>query len=212
VPKGATQQPRPTGWRLVGPTTAAAACALAGWQLGAVGVGMTVAAMLVALVSLPRHARPQEHESDEALRAHLARARRRGEPTDVLVVRLAESSPSVARRLKDSLRVTDSSYLLWDGAAFELRAMVDRERLDRRALEARLRSVAAGPLELGWARFPEDGYTLSVLLGEARRDCRLAERGEAAALHSPVAPVEPLNGQAAQRALTGPWPQEVASR
>jgi hypothetical protein len=194
---------------LVGSVTAATVCALAGWRLGAIGVGATAAATLVALAGVPRPPRQLEHDSDEALRAHLARARRRGEPTDVLVARLTESSPTVARHLKDSLRVTDSSYLLWDGASFELRAMVDRERLDRAALEARLRSIKGGPLEIGWSQFPEDGYTLSVLLAAARRDCRLAERVDAG---DRIVPSEQRSDDAAQQAVSGPWPQEVVSQ
>jgi hypothetical protein len=95
------------------------------------------------------------------------------------------------------MRMTDSSLLIWDGASFELRAMVDRERLDRHALEARLRSVAGGAVDIGWARFPEDGFTLSVLIAEARRACESAE---------------PLAGVSLPLPLPAPRPQELASR
>ncbi len=182
---------------------------MVGWQLGAVGVCVTIGATLLALVGLPRPARAAELESDEALRSHLARARRRGEPADVLVVRLTESSPAAARRLKETLRVTDSSYLLWDGATFELRAMVDRQRLDRAALEARLRSVVASPVEIGWARFPEDGCTLAVLLAEARRECQPAEQPEPSDRFTSA---EQLGAHGGQRSVAGQWAPEVASR
>jgi hypothetical protein len=74
----------------------------------------------------------------------------------------------MVRAVRDSLRVTDSSYLCRVGGAWELQAMVDRGRLDRGALQARLSCLAARPFEVGWARFPEDGYTLGGLVARAR--------------------------------------------
>jgi hypothetical protein len=169
-----------------------------GWQLGPIAVAVTSGGALLALLAYPRPARAQELESDDHLRAHLARARRRGEPVDVLVAQLLDGSAADARRMRESLRVTDSSHLIWDGGGFELRAMVDRDRLDRDALEARLRSIAGTPVTIGWSRFPEDGFTLSVLMAEARRACDPAP--------------EQLGPQPLPRQLPAPRPREVASR
>src|SRR5438552_13050416 len=126
--QGSEQRPR-TGWRLIGLTAGAGACAALGWRLGAIAIPFVSGAALLALLAWPRPSHEHAPETDEVLRAHLARARRRNEPVDVLVAQLLEGSATAARRMRDSLRITDSSYLIWDGDSFELRAMVDRERL-----------------------------------------------------------------------------------
>lgn len=175
--KGAGHTVHPTKRRLLASAAVAGGCAALGWQLGAVAVGIAVMSAAVVALQFTRSKGSYEGESDRELRAHLARARRCAESVDLVVVRAADGS-RVAARLKASLRVTDSACLSDEGGVLELIAMVDREQLDQRALEARLHQVADGPLKIGWARFPEDGYTLSSLIGDARQRCqRAAEPG-----------------------------------
>jgi hypothetical protein len=151
-------------------TTASAAL---GWLLGPVAMALPLAAGLVA-VGVGRRTHPLDGNG-EPLRMHLARARRGEDPTDVMVLRLYAGSPDVVRRLTQSLRVTDSACALRHGRVVELVAILDRDRLDRRALEHRLGAIASQPVQVGWARFPEDAYTLTALIDEARHRCRLSE-------------------------------------
>jgi hypothetical protein len=122
----------------------------------------------VAALIHARAATAPPDETDAALRAHLARARRRDEPIDLLVLRFEQATSEVAREIRDTLRVTDSTCLTSVADGRELHVMVDRGHLDRDALETRLSDLAGCRLDTGWARFPEDGYTLGVLVAQAR--------------------------------------------
>src|SRR5438067_6180942 len=114
--QGAEHQTR-NGWGRIGLLAAAGACAALGWQLGAIALPIVSGAALLALLAWPRPTQEHVHETDERLRAHLARARRRDEPVDVLVAQLLDGSPAAVRRMRESLRITDSSYLIWDGGS-----------------------------------------------------------------------------------------------
>jgi hypothetical protein len=141
--------------------------ALLGWQLGAAAVGLSVIAVVLVV---PHVRRPHAAGigSDRELNAHLARARRREDLIDLVVVRMRDGEEAAAHRLGCCLRVTDSAQVSLDGSGVELCAIVDRERLDRDALERRLRELAPGSPQIGWAQFPEDGLTLPALIGAAR--------------------------------------------
>jgi hypothetical protein len=139
-----------------------------GWLLGPIAVLLPVGIAVLAL-GAGRRQSPTGVDSDEPLRAHIARARRRDEACDVMVVRVVDGSPEVAHRLKRCLRVTDSACVLRHDGVPELVAMVDRDRLDRGSLEDRLGALASRRIRIGWARFPEDAWTVPALLHEARR-------------------------------------------
>jgi hypothetical protein len=140
--------------------------AVLGWEIGAPALAcasvVTALALYWSLTGADEHA-----ETDDSLRHHLAHARRRNEPVDLLVLRVDGNSAN-AIRIRATLRVTDSVYLTRRGTGWEVQAMVDCGQLDREALRARLSEVAGFPLQIGWARFPDDGYTLAVLVAHAR--------------------------------------------
>jgi hypothetical protein len=169
-----------------GAAGAAALVALLGWQFGAIGIGISVIAALLGL-HLARRV-PLKAGSDCELRAHLARARRRDERTDLLVARLHTSSLTDAHRLKAGLRLTDSGCIVADRGKLELHVMVDRERLDRHTLAQRLRSLATDPIEIGWSQFPEEGFTLPALIQAARQSCCPAMERDADPLPLPTTP------------------------
>ena len=85
---------------------------------------------------------------------------------DLVVVRVDNKERDVARRLRAGLRVTDSACLS-EGRPGEIIALVDCDRLDRGAFETRLSRIANRQLSIGWARFPNDGYTLASLVAVA---------------------------------------------
>jgi hypothetical protein len=99
---------------------------------------------------------------------HLAACRRRGSRADVLVARFPGLVVTGAARLAGALRLSDSVALRQNGPELELRAVVDRDGLDRERLEERLRLLCGPDLSCGWAAFPEDGLTLDTLLVHAR--------------------------------------------
>ena len=162
----------------IGLAAIAPVCAAMGWDLVATALGVALVTVLVVL-RRPGTASGEEDGTEQALRVHLSRARRRDEPADLLVVRTREEAAVVARGLKDALRVTDSAYLTRVEGCWELHAVVDRHRLDRDALQARLSLVAGNELEVGWAGFPEHGFTLGALAAHARAAT------ETAPLHAP---------------------------
>jgi hypothetical protein len=141
-----------------------------GWLFGPLGLAVAAIGMSLLARCRPREAEQAVRERDELL-AHLARARRRDEQADVMVVRASDGNPEALRGLQSAVRITDSTCLARHGGLVELRAMVDHVRLDRDALEVRLRLMAGQPLEIGWATFPDDGYTLPRLLETASSRC-----------------------------------------
>jgi hypothetical protein len=113
---------------------------------------------------------------------HLARCRRRREPAWVLVARIDARDGVSCSELAAHLRVTDSVTLRRVRHGYELEGVFDHHELVRGGLEQRLRRVLpAASVHFGWARFPDDGLTLAVLL-ERARDAVPAERPLEAAL------------------------------
>jgi hypothetical protein len=158
------------GWLLTGAAVALAA------DLRAPAAGRTTAGSL---------ARPDElvHE--------LARCRRTGGRADVVVA--ACTDPAAAVALAARLRLSDSVRV--HGA--EVHAMLDRDGLDRAALERRL--AADAPARFGWARYPEDGLTADELLRVARPAGPPLAAPAARPARSPVAAV----AEAGERATAG---------
>lgn len=117
----------------------------------------------------------------------LARCRRRNEPAWVLVARIDARDGVSSTELAAHLRVTDSVTLRRVRHGYDLEGVFDDHDLVRGGLEERLRQLlpAAG-VDFGWARFPDDGLTLAVLL-ERAREALPAERLLEAALPEPAA-------------------------
>jgi hypothetical protein len=105
----------------------------------------------------------------DELERHIMRCRRRQEPAAVLVVRIAAAGRIGPERLRACFRLTDSVAIRRTRHGFELVGVFDEEGLDRDALEWRVRSALGGiATRFAWARFPDDGFTLDMLIEDAR--------------------------------------------
>jgi hypothetical protein len=105
----------------------------------------------------------------DELERHIMRCRRRQEPAAVLVLRVASAGRMSPDRLRASFRLTDSVAITRTRYGYELVGVFDEDGLDRDALELRLRSALGGIVTcVAWARFPDDGVTLDMLVGDAR--------------------------------------------
>ena len=107
--------------------------------------------------------------SADELERHIMRCRRRQEPASLLVVRVAAPGRIGPGRLRACFRLTDSVAITRTRYGYELVGVFDEDRLDRDALEFRLRTALDGMATcLSWARFPDDGVTLEALVDGAR--------------------------------------------
>jgi hypothetical protein len=105
----------------------------------------------------------------DELERHIMRCRRRQEPAAVLVVRIADAGRTGPEQLRACFRLTDSVAIRRTRHGFELVGVFDEEGLDRDALEWRLRAALGGIATcFGWSRFPDDGFTLDMLVEDAR--------------------------------------------
>ena len=157
-----------------GRMAAAAGIALAGAGAGdevPVEVVLLVGAALVALAPVPRsHTRSADAESAqvEVVQRHLARARRRAERAHVLLMSFAPDEGQKPSEVTSFFRLTDSVSMRRRGTGYEVLAVLDDHELDRAALEHRVNSHLSAQPQLGWASFPDDGYTLGDLVHRAR--------------------------------------------
>jgi hypothetical protein len=151
----------------------------AAWILAAGAVGVAV--------SWRRHEEP----GDTPLLRHLERARRRGEPASLMVVRLPPASRGPLRDLQRRMRAADSTRAVRGLAADEIHAVMDGGDLEARAVELRLGTGEIDRASVGWARFPEDGGSLDVLLATARERARLEPQKFAATTERPASRFTP---------------------
>ena len=108
---------------------------------------------------------------------HLARCRRRRESASVLVARIDSRERVAVGELLAGLRVTDTVTVRRVHNGYELHGVFDDHELARVRVEERVRElVPAGGVAFGWARFPDDGLTLSVLVDGAREVLPARER------------------------------------
>jgi hypothetical protein len=123
-------------------------------------IGIGAALALSAGLSRSRDsAKPDERER------HLMRCRRRGEPATVLVVCVQSRRGIRPERLLRCFRLTDSVAVRRTRHGYELQGVFDDAGLARDGLERRVRELTApAEVSIGWARFPDDGVTLPVLL------------------------------------------------
>jgi len=132
---------------------------------------LLIGAVLVALAPVPSDA--SGVAGGEALQVdfvqrHLARARRRAERAHVLLMSFASEEGVGSAEVMSFFRLTDSVSLRKRGGTTEVLALLDDHDLDRSALEHRINAHLASEPQLGWASFPDDGYTLADLVQRAR--------------------------------------------
>jgi hypothetical protein len=137
-----------------------------------------------------RSPRPAGSGETELLR-HLERARRRGEPASVMVLRLPSAGRRAARELQRRLRAADSVRTVRGVAANEIHAVMDGGDLEAGAVEARLGTDEISGASVGWARFPRDGGSLEVLLATARERATEEQAAPAEATERPAAQFTP---------------------
>jgi hypothetical protein len=107
----------------------------------------------------------------DELERHIMRCRRRQESASVLVARFVASGRITPRRVLSCFRLTDSVTIARTRDGWEVAGVFDHDGFDRDGLERRLRAALDGTTAgVGWARFPEDGLTLQLLLDGARAE------------------------------------------
>ena len=171
-----------------GPATAPR-LALASSYLPAAFAGQapTAAWLAAALLMAVATRIPRSAESAEApLLRHLERARRRGEPASVMVMRVPSPNRRRSRELQRLLRAADSVRSVRGVAADEIHAVMDGEDVEVGAIETRLQADAIAGAGVGWARFPQDGGSLDVLLATARDRARGEHEASAEARDRPA--------------------------
>jgi len=132
---------------------------------------LLIGAALVALAPVPRdvsRAAGAEAMQVDFVQRHLARARRRAERAHVLLMTFTSEEGVGMSEVMSFFRLTDSVSLRKRGSTTEVLAVLDDHDLDRAALQHRITAYLASEPQLGWASFPDDGYTLADLVQRAR--------------------------------------------
>lgn len=137
----------------------------------------SMAGASVALGFAPR-APVSELADGQAVQKHLMLCRRRDERADVMVVRLEQPSRPRLHKLLEGTRVTDSLAVRRHAGGIEIYGLLDAAGVDRSVVEERLKHLVGGPVSVGWATFPEDGYTMQALVEEARRGIQPEDSNE----------------------------------
>jgi hypothetical protein len=196
--------PRPSGhrrrpsWRLGPPRTVAAIAGAAGitgtlvphipaWACVLAGAG-------VVLLTAPRPRRTDAGPRLDLLHHGLARYRRRGERADVLLA--APPAGMTADDLAGLFREADTVAVIAQRRGPLVLALLDRERLDRGGLEARLCEACGAAPVFSWASFPEHGVTLESLV--ERCESQLPDRPAPNRAGTPKRGPFPLAGRVPQ--------------
>jgi hypothetical protein len=108
--------------------------------------------------------RPRSRRTVEDLQRHLSWCRRRGEDAAVVVMRVPADAAATSEDVREVMRLTDSVHVEDGFGGYHLTAVVDEADLSRTGLEQRVREQLGDGVEFGWASFPRDGLTLSVLV------------------------------------------------
>lgn len=151
--------------------TAAAIVLAAAGDAVAPEVVLLVGAALVALPGLrgaDGGVAGREAGQVDFVQRHLARARRRAERAHVLLMSFTPDEGRTPADVTSFFRLTDSVSVRRRGEGYELLAVLDDHELDRAGLEQRISATLAAEPLLGWASFPDDGYTLADLVQRAR--------------------------------------------
>lgn len=109
------------------------------------------------------------------LQRHLDWCRRREERAHMLVVLVPEAEATDERALLEAFRLTDSVAISHHDGRCEIHAVIDHHRLSREGLERRVIAEVGESAEFGWAEFPQDGYTLDMLLEQAASGLAVAD-------------------------------------
>jgi len=161
------------GGRLGGRLVAAAAMAPVAFAATAPTISWVLAGALVAGVAASGE-RPLVARSQD-LQRHLDWCRRREERAHVLVVLVPEAEAGNERGLLEAFRLTDSVAISHHQGRCEIQAVIDHHRLSREGLERRVIAAVGDQVEFGWAEFPEEGFTLEVLLERAASGLALSD-------------------------------------
>jgi hypothetical protein len=176
----------------------------------AYGAGVACVAMLTATVLVLLASRGQRHELAGdlyALEAQLNYCRRREESADVVVIEAKRGKGVDVTAIAGALRCTDAVAILEDGKRLRVAAALHRHQLDRDGLEQRMAGEVRAPLSIGWASFPEDGWTVDTLTEHAQEMIDASKRaskpsrlhllaGEPGGVHG-----EPLGGARGEGAV-----------
>lgn len=147
------------------PAAAAAFLALVTFVTGGSALVAFAAVLAVAFVHGGRRSEAAPLAgSIRELEQHLARCRREERGARLAIVR-GGGAVQAAR----TVRAADSLMLDGSGTTPELVVVADADRLDRAAMETRLREHAGPGVQIAWAAFPEDGYVLADVVAAARR-------------------------------------------
>lgn len=150
------------------------------WAVGAVTAvailadlprfGLAAAAAAIVLVDVwSRDAPPLAAGQHEALWRRLAWYRRRREPCDLLIARVAGAEPErQLARLRAAFRATDAVECVGPRGRGEVRAILDLTELSRAGLARRLQAEGID-VRCRWARFPDDALTLEALIDHAQQ-------------------------------------------
>ena len=149
------------GWRLL-TVIALVPAALIGPDI----LAWTVAGVSTALFAGTAATRPAPLFSDP--QRHLISCRRREQSATILVVDVPGLDSSRLRGLQKATRVSDSLDATRIPGGRRIYGVLDGDDVDRAAVERRLTAVLGDDAVFGWASFPQDGYTLELLIEHAR--------------------------------------------
>lgn len=141
------------------------------WEPG-IGIGtVVVAGVLVALAGPVGLSQPSA-ASLNPLQQHIARARRRAERVHVLSLTVADAAEIAGADLRNVFRLTDTVAVRSIGDRYAATAVLDDHELFRGGLERRLSELVPATTTVGWAAFPDDGFSLEALIEQAEADAR----------------------------------------
>jgi hypothetical protein len=162
-------------------TTLTAVLSAGAVGIGGIGIGLIGLAEAVCFgagggLALMLLAGAPQHHPDALYpaRLQLARFRRSGKRTDVLVVRF--QPPSITRRrvsrkcasaASSVLRVTDGVSIVPSLGGTAFCAVVEADGRSRAAIDQRLRRACGSEIGIAWSSSPEDGVTLESLIAAA---------------------------------------------
>lgn len=137
----------------------------AGWLVGATG----------AAVVLQRRAPLRRGDSEADLRRQIERCRRAETPAFAFVADVSDAAGVDAHSVRDTFRLADTVEVVHSGSRFHVRGVItDLAEFRPAGLGERLELELGTSVATGWARFPEEGLTLDLLLEHAEADLRSA--------------------------------------
>lgn len=152
----------------------------AGWIIGAIG----------AAIALSHRAPLRGGDSVTDMRREIERSRRAATPAAVFVANVADGKGVDAQHIRGTFRLADTVEVVHDAAGFHLRGVVtDLAEFCPAGLGERLELELGTTVETGWARFPEDGVTLELLLERAAADLHGTDGAPSHPEPAPVAAV-----------------------